>query len=90
LARLVNQNGAVGQWRTLGIGLVFESRGVGQGEPRLAAPCISTLDIKIEVSRHSTSERKTEKMREIQEAVLEELEIDELEEVIAPGATFSD
>jgi len=29
-------------------------------------------------------------MREIQEAVLEELEIDELEEVIAPGATFSD
>lgn len=61
LARLVNQNGAVGQWRTLGIGLVFESRGVGQGEPRLGAPCISTLDIKIEVSRHSTSERKTEK-----------------------------
>jgi hypothetical protein len=29
-------------------------------------------------------------MREIEEAVLEEIEIDELEEVIAPGATFSD
>ena len=29
-------------------------------------------------------------MREIEEAVLEDVEIDELEEVIAPGATFSD